>query len=237
MPYDDSYPMPRFKQAIQSTIGRKWITALTGVGLVVFVIVHLSGNLLLYRSDGSAFNAYVAQLHGLGPLLLLAELGLVALFGIHVANSLWIKKANLSARPLGYHERPRSKGGHSRSSLASRHMAVTGTLLLAFLILHILQFRFGPGVAEGYVTRLRGEDALDLHRRVVETFQNPAYVLIYAATMVFLGFHVRHGFWSMFQTSGVPGARLSEALHGLGLVVAVALALGFLGIPLWIYFH
>lgn len=227
--------MITLKQALQSTVGRKLITGLTGLGLVAFVATHLLENMLLFRSDPNAYNAYVAWLHSFGGLLTLAELGLAALFLVHILNSLWIKKTNLVARPIGY-RMARSKGGPTRSNLASRNMAITGTILLAFLILHILQFRFGPGVAQGYVTTVKGEDAVDLRRLVVEVFHNPVYAAIYVGAMLFLGFHVRHGFWSMFQTLGAMSPRFTKPIHFLGLVVGILLACGFLLIPIWIYF-
>src|SRR5580700_8464943 len=107
------------RQALQSTVGRKLITGLTGVGLVGFITVHLLENMLLFRSDGNVFNSYVAWLHSFGVLLVVAELGLAGLFLVHIINSLWIQKTNLTARPVRYRGGMRTKRGQSRSSPAS----------------------------------------------------------------------------------------------------------------------
>ena len=81
-------------------------------------------------------------------------------------------------------------------------MILTGLVLLAFLVIHIWQFKFGPAIEEGYVAQLHGENVRDLHRLVVETFKKPGYVLFYVFSMSLLGMHVRHGFWSALQSMG-----------------------------------
>jgi succinate dehydrogenase / fumarate reductase cytochrome b subunit len=210
--------------------------ALTGVFLVVFVLLHLAGNLFLYKSDGGlAFNAYAAGLDGLGNLKTIAEIGLVALFGAHIVLAVAVKKSHVAARPVGYRA-TRSKRGHSRSNLSSRNMIVTGSILLAFLVLHILQFRLGPEEDQGYVTQINGHPAHDLYRVVFEAFQRPWVVGVYVAAMLMLGFHLRHGFWSAFQSLGAMNARFTKPVYALGVALAVLLAVGFLGIPVWMHF-
>lgn len=224
------------KQAYGSTVGRKLVTGATGLLLVGFLITHLLGNLTLYKSDGTAFNTYVEKLHSFGSLLTAAEMGLAGLFIVHILNSLWIARTNARARPKGYATGLRTKGGHSRSSVASRRMAVTGSLLLIFLILHIWQFRFGPGMAEGYTVQLKGEEVRDLHRLVIEVLRNPLWMGTYVAVMVFLAMHIRHGFWSAFQTLGAMNPRFNDGVSIAALALALFLGAGFLFIPVWIYF-
>ncbi len=222
----------------RTSVGQKLLTALTGVALVGFIVMHLLGNLTLLAPDAGPFNLYAHKLDSLGPLKILAEVGLVALFGLHILNGILLKLDHKRARPVSYGYAPKSKGGPSYSNASSRNMIVSGSILLFFLILHIVQFRFGPSLSEGYTTLLDGGvEARDLHRLIVETFSNPAMVAIYVGTTLFLGSHVRHGFWSMFQSLGLMKQSRSRALYAAGLVVGLVLAVGFLALPIVLYFR
>ena len=214
---------------------QKYLMAVSGLGMVGFVITHLLGNLLLYRSEGTAFNNYAHSLEGLGGLLYLAEYGLLGIAILHVIVAVTLTLKKRRARSTGY-AMVRSKGGESKSNLSSRYMAITGTVLLIFIVLHVIHFKFGPGIAEGYTVDIKGDTARDLHRYVVEEFQKPVYVALYMSVMVFLGFHIRHGFWSAFQSLGTNAPRYSKAIYAVGIALAFLLSIGFLGIPLWIYF-
>lgn len=226
---------PCKKWAIFSSVGRKYLMALTGLGLVGFVIAHLAGNFLLYLPNGTAFNRYALKLEELGPLLKLAEVGLFLMFLVHIVFAIQLKIQAKGARPQGY-ARFKTKGGPSKTNLASLNMVISGILLLAFVIYHIKHLRLGPGIAEGYVTEIDGKEARDLYALVVESFQKTPVAMLYMSAMVFLGLHLRHGFWSAFQSLGLAYPRYSKHIYCLGLFLAVLLALGFLGIPLWIYF-
>src|SRR4051812_42942914 len=105
--------MIQLKQAVTSSVGRKLITAVTGIGLVVFTVLHLAGNLFLYNHEGAAFNHYGAGIENLGKLLTVAEVGLFFVFALHIVNGIRLKLGNRGARPVGYRNRPRTKGGPS----------------------------------------------------------------------------------------------------------------------------
>lgn len=214
-------------KALNSSVGRKFVMALTGLGLVVFIIMHLLGNLLLYKKDPAVFNAYAAKLESFGILLTVAEIGLAAAFIIHIFTAINLKRGAKSARPEGY-AMAQSKGGPSRANLASKNMIISGILLLGFLILHIWQFRF-----EGGATSKEMEE--NLYAIVYTTFKNPIYVGIYEICMIMLGMHLRHGFWSAFQSIGAMNARIDKPIRLLGVALAGILALGFLGIPIWFF--
>jgi succinate dehydrogenase / fumarate reductase cytochrome b subunit len=221
--------------ALSSQVGRKLLTGITGVLLVLFAIAHLSGNLSLLRNSPDAFNRYTEFLHGFGGLLIFVEimLGLVILLHAYLGIAIALRRRRARAR--GY-EVYKSRGGESRQSISSRTMAITGTVLLVFLIVHIIQFRFGPGVHEGFITTLDGKEARDLQRLVVETFQGSIWwVLFYVGSVTLLGFHLRHGVWSMIQSLGAMKPRLSKLIYSLALVVGVLLAVGFILLPIWIY--
>jgi succinate dehydrogenase / fumarate reductase cytochrome b subunit len=216
-----------------SSVGKKLLTGITGVALVVFVIGHVTGNLTLFIS-GDAFNSYAYHLQGYGFLLYAAEIGLVGFIALHafVAVTVWRDKGR--ARTVA-NSVVDSKGAPSRQTLASRSMIYTGLVLLVFLVVHLIQFRFGPAEGAGYVTTVHGEPARDLYRLVVETFQHLPWVIGYMAVMVFLGLHLRHGVWSAFQSLGLLNPRLRTFLYPAGLATAAAVALGFLLMPLYLY--
>ena len=221
-------------KALSSSVGKKFLMALSGLMLVLFVIIHLLGNLTLYQSDGSAFNLYASTLESLGKILIVAECGLLGAFGLHILMGFTVTLGNKSARPTRY-RLVTSKGGPSLSNAASRNMIITGALLFVFLVFHIWQFKFGPGNAEGYVATVRGHEVRDLFRLVKETFKNPLFVGIYVAAMAMLGTHLRHGFWSAFQSLGAMNAAWMKPVRILGMAIAFLLAWGFLLIPIWIF--
>lgn len=217
-----------------ASVSKKFAMALSGIGLVGFVIVHLLGNLSLYRADGAPFNTYAKALHDLGALLIVAEVGLLAVVLLHVITGFALKKNHSAARPEKY-KMWRSKGGPTPSNFSSRTMIFSGLTLLVFIAVHVWQFRFGAGMDQGYVTQVHGEDTRDLHRLVVETFKNPAWVGFYVFCMLLFGTHLRHGIWSAFQSLGVISGGTSRKLLGLSALLAAVLAVGFLFIPVYIY--
>lgn len=217
-----------------STIGKKFLMGLTGLALVVFVILHLAGNLLLLHPDSEPFNAYAHKLESFGNLLYVVEAALAAVFLIHAAAALSVTWGNRRARPVRY-AKTAAAGGPSRRNISSVSMIYTGLILLAFLVWHLWDFKFGPGMAQGYMTQIDGERVRDLYRLVVEAYQNPIHVFSYVFVMLLLGVHVRHGFWSAFQSLGANHPRYTSIIYGVGAVLALILAVGFLGIPIWIY--
>lgn len=219
-----------------NTVTKKFLMGLTGLGLVLFVILHLAGNLSLYFPEGSAFNSYAHMLENLGNLKLLGELGLAALILSHAAIATYLSLRARVARPVAYAVKT-SKGGPSKAGPSASYMIVSGLFLLTFIVIHVFQFTLGPGKAEGYLANVPGTEApvRDLYRLVHETFRNPWWVAFYVAAMLFLALHLRHGFWSAFQSLGAMSPRYSKAIHCLGLLLAVVLAIGFLMIPVWIY--
>jgi succinate dehydrogenase / fumarate reductase, cytochrome b subunit len=207
--------------------------AVTGLALFVFVVGHLAGNLLLLVGPES-FNSYSHTLLSMGWLLYAVEAGLVAFFAAHVVSGVSIAWKNRGARQDRY-RKTRSRGAPSRMNFSSRSMIWTGLVLLVFTIVHLKTFKFGPAEAQGYLTTVDGVVMRDLHRLVVEVFSNEVYVIGYVAVMVLLGFHLRHGFWSAFQSLGAYHPKLTPFLYGFGAIAAALLAIGFLFLPIWIY--
>ena len=229
-----SFSMLTWKKALSSSVGRKYLMALTGLGLVGFMITHLAANLLLLAPSGTYLNLYAATLASDGKLLWVFEAGLAGLFLLHAVTAIRVTIANKGARPVNYAS-AKSKGAPSRSNLSSKYMAVSGVVLLVFLVLHIFHMKFGPAMPEGYVATIDGAQVRDLYRHAIEQFQIPWVVALYTAVMIFLAFHVRHGFWSAFQSLGLAFPKYSRAIHGLGIFIALSFGLGFVSIPIAIY--
>jgi succinate dehydrogenase / fumarate reductase cytochrome b subunit len=226
--------MVPFKRLFTSTLGRKYLMAASGFALVLFIIVHLLGNLTLFTGSGDAINAYAAKLDALGVGKLILEIGLGLTILLHVITAIQVTYSSKAARPVAY-EAPKSKGGPTKNTITTRNMIITGMVLLVFIIVHLKQFRFGPNMADGYTTNIHGENVLDIYRVIVETFMDIKNVIFYVATMFFLGFHFRHGFWSAFQSLGMLNPRWSKPIHCLGFVIAILLTVGFLIMPIYIY--
>jgi succinate dehydrogenase / fumarate reductase cytochrome b subunit len=222
---------PRFQ--LRSSIGKKLLNGITGVLLLLFIVAHLAGNLTIFVGK-DALNAYAATTHSLGPLLIVIELGLAAVFLVHAGSAISVWRDNKAARDSRYVV-SKSKGAASKQTVASRTMIWTGLVLLAFLIIHLKQFRFGPMTPE-YMTTLPGHtgEVWDLHRIVVETFKQPIWTGVYVAVMILLGFHLRHGFWSAFQSIGALNPKLRPLAFSAGLVFALVIAIGFLLLPIFV---
>ncbi|HSR67750.1 MAG TPA: succinate dehydrogenase cytochrome b subunit [Acidobacteriota bacterium] len=221
---------------LSSTIGKKVLMGLTGLALVGFVIGHLAGNLLLLSPNPDHFNRYAHTLESMGVLLYLAEAGLALVFGVHIYNGVRISIHNRRARPVKY-RKGGNAGGVSKKNTSSVSMIWTGLILFAFLIWHLAALKFGGGVEAGYVTRLQGVDGpvRDLYRLVVERFSEAWFSGLYVLVMILLGVHLRHGFWSAFQSLGANHPRYMPLIRALGIGLALLLAVGFLFIPVWIY--
>jgi succinate dehydrogenase / fumarate reductase cytochrome b subunit len=216
-----------------SSIGKKLVTGATGVALVVFIIGHVTGNLTLFIS-GDAFNSYAHHLQSYGILLYVAEVGLVGFIALHAFSAVSVWRDKGKARSVS-NSVVESKGAPSRQTVASRTMIYSGLVLLGFIVVHLIQFRFGPAESAGYVTMVHGEPARDLYRLVVETFKHLPWVVGYMAVMVFLGFHLRHGVWSAFQSLGLLNPRGRAILYPAGLVAGVLIAAAFVLMPLYLY--
>ncbi len=215
-----------------SSVGKKFIMALTGLAMIVFLVEHLSGNLLLFSRNPEPFNKYSHFLTSFGSVLIVAELILLAVLVFHMISGISVALGKRKARPIGY-QKTASAGGPSKKTVASSSMIYTGVLIFVFLAIHLKTFKFGPH----YTATVNGVEMRDLYRLVVEVFQKPGYVLWYVAAMVFLGLHLRHGFWSAFQSLGVNHPRYTSIIYAVGILTAVVLAVGFLAIPVWIYFR
>lgn len=215
----------QIKAFMTSSIGRKFVMAVTGLLLIGFLIMHVAANMLLLF-DVDAFNAYSHALIS-NPLIYVAELGLLVLFVAHFANGILVERKNRAARPTAYGNQ-QAAGNPSRKSLASTTMIFSGVLALLFVPLHIWGFKFGA-----YYESAVDPGVRDLARLVFEEFQNPAMVAWYVFAMVVLGFHAFHGIGSAFESFGIGNRAW---LRNGGRTLAVLIFAGFAIIPIAIHF-
>ncbi|MGE3724240.1 MAG: succinate dehydrogenase cytochrome b subunit [Candidatus Sericytochromatia bacterium] len=216
-----------------STVGRKYIMGLSGLALVGFIVFHLAGNLSLFFGE-EAFNSYVLKLESLGPLIRLAELGLMAVFVFHIIFAFSVTAQNKAARKTRYAVNGKA-GKPSRKTIASQSMIYTGLVLLIFIVAHVWMFRFATRFNPEHVT-IHGAEVINLYTPVVAAFKNPWIALAYSAVMLLLGMHVSHGFWSAFQSLGAYHPRYTPVIYTAGVLLALLLAVGFIALPGWVYF-
>ncbi len=221
--------------ALGSSVGRKILMSLSGIVMLGFVIGHLAGNLQLLSGNGDAFNRYGHFLISLGGLLILTELFLIACLVTHVITAISISRGKRAALPQGY-SKLKSAGGASKRTFGSSTMIYTGILILIFLVVHIRTFKYGPSEVDGYVTQVDVVEVRDLHRLVVEKFSQIEWVIGYVVAMIVLGLHLSHAFWSAIQSLGFYHDRYTPVLYTAGRALAVLISLGFLIIPIWIYY-
>ena len=216
----------RVLRALDTSVGTKILLGLTGLALVGFLIFHLAGNLLLFWGP----EKYNEHAHALisNPLVIPAELGLLAIFLLHSVKAVLNFAANRSARPQRYSMKTWA-GGASRKSVASTTMIVSGIVLAVFVVLHLITFKYGPYYASPE------PGVRDLYRLLIEVFQSPGYVAFYVVCMVIVGMHLRHGVSSAFQSLGLLPSGATRAFLTSGVVIAVAIAAGFALIPIWVY--
>jgi len=222
----DSRCSCRILAFLDSSIGKKIMVAAAGILLSGFLITHLAGNLLMFVG-GEAFNHYAEVLEH-NPFLPLAEVGLLMLFLLHIVLSLRATLANRAARPEGYQV---YKGKGARTP-GSRTMAITGLLILAFIIVHVATFKYDFGGLKGQVAGQ--EESLFAH--VVAWFANPWYAVFYVLAVGGVGLHLSHGVQSALQTFGLNHPRYTPLLKKAGLAFAFLIFVGFASLPVYFGF-
>jgi succinate dehydrogenase / fumarate reductase cytochrome b subunit len=253
-------------QTLSSSIGKKLVMALTGLFLCSFLIVHMSGNLQLFKQDdGLAFNVY-AVFMTTNPLVKTISYGLYAFIILHAIEGLYLAYQNRQARGS---QRYVVSNGKANSSWFSRSMALLGTILLVFIVVHMsnfwFEYKFGyvpytqyeQNLVTGEVASAPFEGQInnkleeyvreesntrvvivkDLYRSVMEGFKNPILVLFYVLSMFAVSFHLVHGFKSAFQTLGINHSKYNPLLNFLGVgVFGILIPIGFALMPLYFFF-
>ncbi len=214
-------------QYFKSSIGKKQVVAITGLCLVLFVTRHLAGNLFIYGGP-EAYNHYAEKLASLRPFLYLIELGLTFIFCIHMYFTFLLVRDNMRARPVKYVVYTPSE----KRSLATRLMPLTGTIILVFIIWHLIDFTFVNH--QGLNAMIANQD-FGIYGIVYNAFANPIHGLFYIIAMVALGFHLSHAIQSIAQTFGsnkFGAGRIQKVSNIIGLSIATI----FSSIPIFIFY-
>lgn len=215
------------------SIGRKLIMALMGLFLCVFLVVHLGINLaLIFSGTTEAFNK-AAHFMGTNPVVKVMEIGLFGGILLHMLYAAILTVKNWFARPVGY-----KVGNNEQLSFFSKYMVHTAVIVTIFIVLHLFDFYVKAKFQQGAVADVvyDGKTYHDLGALVIERFQIGWVVVFYLVALFGLGFHLIHGFQSAFQTMGLNHPVYTPIIKGIGYVYAVAVTLGFMAIPVVVYF-
>jgi succinate dehydrogenase / fumarate reductase cytochrome b subunit len=208
-----------------SSIGRKMVVAVTGVILILFVIGHLLGNLQIYLGP-EWINAYSQHLRDLGPLLWLVRAILLVTVLLHIYFTILLAIENRRARPDAYKGKE-----HVKATWASRHMVVSGLVVLAFIIFHLLHFTGHNFNAQFPLLKADPLNRYDVYSMMVYGFQNVYVSIFYIVGLFLLTLHLSHGSSSFFQSLGLNNKRLTPRLARAGRILAWLLFIGYTSIP------
>lgn len=221
----------------KSSIGKKWIVALTGLVLIAYVLGHLAGNLQIYLPP-LWINRYATFLHSLGPILWIIRFFLIGCFVLHIVTTIFLAAQNRAARPQKYETPVRIQ-----ATTASRTMILTGLIVLSFVIYHLLHFTVRNTDARFHVRSTEHPqgmlaDEYDVHTMVILGFQDKLSASFYLLGVFLLCLHLSHGFSSVLQTLGLNSPKLTAGLMTGGKLLAWVIFAGYASIPLsvWLKF-
>lgn len=208
-----------------STLGKKVLMAASGAALVGFVIAHLMGNLQIFLGQ-EAINHYAATLQAAVKLVWPARIFLLAMVLLHIVTSIQLSVEARKARPVAY-----ARKDYIKASLASRTMLISGLLILAFIVYHLLHFTFLK-VHPAYTHLLDMKGRHDVYSMMVLSFQQPLISIAYIIPIFFLCAHLSHGLSSLFQSVGLNTLRSRRLLSVWGARFAWLIFIGYAAIPL-----
>jgi succinate dehydrogenase / fumarate reductase, cytochrome b subunit len=216
----------------KSSIGKKWLVALTGLVLVGYVVGHMIGNLQIF-GDPKQINGYAEFLHSMPGALWAVRVFLLVCFVLHIVTTIKLVAENRAARPEGY-----QKKAHVQATWASRLMALSGLTVLAFVIFHILHFTtrtVDPSLrAAEHGGKLTSE--FDVHTMVVAGFKSsPLITGFYILGLFLLCLHLSHGFSSLLQTFGLNSKKTMAPISHGGRILAWLIFVGYVSIPLAVW--
>jgi succinate dehydrogenase / fumarate reductase cytochrome b subunit len=221
--------MASFGNAFSSSIGKKLIMGITGLFLISFLLVHCFINSLIFVNDGGLTFNMGAHFMGTNWIIRAMEIVLFAGLLLHIYQGFRLWAQNRAARP----ERYAVNNGAANSKWYSRSMGLLGTLLLIFLIVHISKFWVKSRFTGIPTQDVNGNH--DLFAVMVDTFQNPALVLLYVLAMVSLAYHLLHGFASAFQTLGWNHKKYTPIIKSVGVWFSILISIIFASMPVAMY--
>jgi succinate dehydrogenase / fumarate reductase cytochrome b subunit len=211
--------------ALSSSVGKKFLMAITGLLLCGFLVVHLAGNLLLF-AGAEAYNAYAHKLHDNEDLLHVAETGLALIFFTHLYLAFSLSAENRTARGRGYAQNQTKRENLIIKIRPESWMLVTGLGLLAYMILHLADFTLEFRDRSHY-------EGLEPFDKAVSLLSDPISRMGYVAGFAFLFAHLSHGISSAFQSLGLSHPKYNAVIKWGGLAFALALAIGNASLVFW----
>ncbi len=210
---------------LTSSIGKKQIMGCTGAALALFILGHMVGNLQLINLDQSVaqahYNAYTQFLTGMKPIIYFVEIGLIALFCIHVFLAVKLKIENRKARGPEAYEVNARKG---KKTFASFTMIWSGIFVLGFVIQHLMVLKFG---VHYLYENEAGEIVRDMWLTTIDMFASPFWTVFYLVSMFIIGMHLFHAIASAFQTLGIAHQKWTPIIEFVGVAYSLVVALGF----------
>jgi succinate dehydrogenase / fumarate reductase, cytochrome b subunit len=206
-----------------TTLGKKTVMAVSGIILAGFVFGHLLGNLQIFLGPDQ-FNAYARTLRHLPEIVWPVRVTLLIMVILHIWSSLHLAVVKSEARPISYVKRT-----PAGSSYASRTMYMSGPIIAAFVVYHLMQFTFGVGGTAYH--------EFDTYGNVIQGFRVPAVSIFYILAMALLCLHLRHGLWSLFQTLGFSHPRHTRKIKRAASLLSLLVFFGFSSIPLAVMLH
>jgi len=212
-----------------SSAGKKIIMSLTGLFLCTFLIAHMSGNLALLKNDGGqSFNEYAKFMTSFLPIKVVSYVTYFFIV-LHTIQGLTLTLKNRKSRPVKY-----AVTKPAGASIASRNMAVLGTVVLLFLIGHLSQFWFKMKVGALNMVDYNGVPHANLYEAVTTAFSNPLIVILYLIALAALGFHLLHGFQSAFRSLGLTHSKYTPIINMVGWVFTAIVIGGFAIQPIFV---
>jgi len=217
-------------QIFDSSLGKKYIMALTGFGLFGFVVAHLIGNLQIFLGP-ETINRYGAFLQGLGELLWVARISLLAMVLLHIWAAIKISAENKAARPIAY-----QTYNPTTASYASRTMLMSGLIIFFFIIYHLLHFTVQiPGINftnEDFKTLHDAKDRHDVFAMMILGFRQPVVSIFYIIAIGLLSLHLSHGVGSIFQSLGWKKKSYAGLIDGFAKAISIFIFVGYISIPI-----
>ena len=216
-------------RGLSTSIGQKLVMAVTGLLLCGFLVAHLAGNLLLFVGM-EKYNDYAHALHSNEQLLMVAEVGLVALFLTHIGLAISTANMNRQARKQDYAEKETKQGlTVLPGGGASSYMFATGAVVLGFTLLHLADFTFKLSHGADFYAKYDGNEFL----KAKALLQNPISALVYVVGCIALGVHLVHGFQSALTTLGLGHPKYKAVVRAISIAFGWAISLGFISFVLW----
>ena len=218
--------MSLIKSFVISNIGRKSLVGLSGLGLALFVLIHMLGNLLFFRGP-EVFNLYAYELHEF-LLIEILEIGLICTFLLHLVLTVLLIINNRKARVKSYAKSAQFK----KPDWAFKSLFIQAGILLIFIIQHLKNFKFGPN----YIFEVEGLQIRDVYRLVEESFADPRILFFYSLSLFLLFLHLGRGLLASLRSLGLFSEKWESVLKNFSWSFSLLVFFGFLSVPFYVYF-